>query len=526
MANASAGRPLPYAKLRRLASAADMRRMDRHAIDALGLPVRLLMENAARAAADRVSALLPRDAAGHAPPVAVVCGPGNNGGDGLAIARLLKSRGLAVTVVQLGKPSGDAVTANAAAWKQFGETYSATREAEAAEALLEQAGGIVDAIFGTGLARLVEGIYADWVDRINAAPAPIKLAVDLPSGIDSDTGAVLGIATRCTHTITFQTEKIGTCQWPGAEYAGQVEVADVSIPVHWEPNDPPTFKLTQDFARAILPRRSREGHKGSFGHLLSICGSAGMGGAALLAGRAAVKSGAGLVTAAVPRVLRDRFLDAAPELMTLAGDGGAVDVFAPEHAPLVLEAAASRDAALIGCGLGRADGTQAFVKAVVAKCERPLLIDADGLNAIDAADLTARTYSTVITPHPGELSRLSGIPAAELTADRIGHARKLAAAWGVVLLLKGAGTVVADPSGEVFVHAFADDALATGGSGDVLSGIIGSLLAQGLPPLHAALLGTCLHGAARTAQAHLSAPFFSASDLIAGLDGAFHSLMD
>ena len=522
MAEASAARPLPYALLQRLATAAQMRRMDRHAIEELGLPVRLLMENAARAVAERVWALA--RALPGPPPVAVVCGPGNNGGDGLAAARLLKNRGLAVTVIQLGTPAGEAVAENAEAWRQFGETYDAAREPAAAEALLEQAGVIVDAIFGTGLARPVEGPYRDWIDRINAAPAPVKLAVDIPSGIDSDTGRVWGLAVRCTHTVTFQVGKIGCYQWPAAGYAGALEVADVSIPAHWEPNAPPVYRVTAEFARALLPRRPRDAHKGTFGHLLSVCGSAGMGGAALLAGRAAVKTGAGLVTAAVPRSLRDAFLAAAPELMTLADDEGEAQAFAPEHAPLILEAARERSAVVLGCGLGRREGTRAFARRLVAEVERPMLIDADGLNALAAADLQARRHPTVITPHPGELSRLSGLGVAEIGADRVLHARRLAAAWGVVLVLKGAGTVIADPSGEVFIHPFADHALASGGSGDVLSGIVGSLLAQGMPPLDAALLGVHLQGAARVALAEIPGAAFSASDLIAGLPGAFRAL--
>lgn len=522
MAESTLARPLPYSLLQRLATADEMRRMDRHAIDELGLPGRLLMENAARAVADRVTALAARLSAPR--PVVVCCGPGNNGGDGFAAARLLKNRGEAVTVVKLGEPSGADVLSNWEAWRQFGETYDAQSEAETAEALLQQAAVLVDAWFGTGLARPVEGAYRDWIDRFNASPAPIKVAVDLPSGIHTDTGQVLGIATHCTHTVTLQVGKPGCYQWPGAECAGSVEVADISIPPHWEPDDPPLYRLTAPFARELLPYRPRDGHKGTFGHLLSVCGSAGMGGAALMAGRAAVKSGAGLVTAAVPKALQDRFVTSAPELMTLAAEPGATEYFAAAHAPGLLEAAAARSAVVLGCGLGRHEETGALVKELVARVERPLLIDADGLYPLAGADLTARAAPTVITPHPGELARLSGLAPAELAADRVGHARRLAAEWGVVLVLKGAGTAVAAPSGEVFLNPVADHALASGGSGDVLSGVIGGLLAQGLPVLNAALLGVTLHAAARRHRGELSGTYFSASDLIEGLNGALREL--
>jgi NAD(P)H-hydrate epimerase len=499
-----------------------MRRMDRHAIDDLGLPARLLMENAARAVTDRVAqlaALVPGRG-----PVVVLCGPGNNGADGLAAARLIKNRGLPVTVIQAAPASGPDGSANAQAWSQFGETYDAAREPSAAEALLEQAAVAVDALFGVGLAREVEGAYRDWIDRFNASPAPFKVAVDLPSGVATDTGQVLGLAARCTHTVTFQAGKPGLYQWPGAGCAGRVEIADISIPVHWEPNQPATYLLNEAFARALLPRRPADGHKGTFGHLLSVCGSAGMGGAALMAGWAAVKAGTGLVTCGVPLALRDRFLAAAPELMTLASPDGPAEHFAPVHLPLLLAAARDRTAVVLGCGLGRHPDTGAFARRFVLELERPLLIDADGLIPFSGPDLRARPAPTVITPHPGELARLSGLDAAEIGRDRIGHARRLATSWNVVLVLKGAGTVIADPSGEVFVHPVADHAFASGGTGDVLSGIIGGLLAQGLPALQAALLGVSLHGAARSVQPQLTGAYFSASDLIAGLNSALRSL--
>jgi ADP-dependent NAD(P)H-hydrate dehydratase / NAD(P)H-hydrate epimerase len=515
---------LPRHLLQRLASAEEMRQMDAHAIEALGLPGRVLMENAARAVADRVAALL-ADAPG---PVVVCCGAGNNGGDGYAAARLLANRGLPVTVLRAGEPAGGDALANAQAWAHFGETVDAAAQPERARALLGAAAAIVDALFGTGLSRAVSGAPAALIDAVNAAAAesgaPV-VAVDLPSGVNSDTGQVLGRAVRCTHTVTFQALKPGCCQFPGAGLAGALELAAVSIPPRWPAGAAAAWRLEQAFAAALLPARPAEGHKGTFGHLLTVCGSSGMGGAALMASIAGLKVGTGLVTAGVPRALRDRFLTAAPELMTLAAEDGPEGHFAPAHAPALLEAAAERSAVVLGCGVGRREETGAFVQRLLADVRQPLLVDADGLYHLQPRQLKARKGPTVITPHPGELARLAGLEREAVGADRLGVTRRLAAEWNVVLVLKGAGTVIADPSGEAFVNPTGDAGLASGGTGDVLSGIVGGLLAQGLAPLPAALLGVYLHGLARDCQRErVTSAYFTAADLIAGINPALQRL--
>jgi len=518
---------LPRHLLQRLASSEEMRRMDAYAIETLGLPGRLLMENAARAVADRVSALL-AERGGAPGPVAVCCGSGNNGGDGYAAARLLANRGHETTVLRLGQPGGGDALANAQAWAHFGETLDAAADPDGARTLLREADAIVDALFGTGLSRDVTGAAGALIDAINVAAAgswaPV-VAVDLPSGVNSDTGQVHGRAVRCTHTVTFQVGKPGCYQFPGAAHAGAVEVAAISIPPRWADAAPATWRLTADFAAALLPPRPAAGHKGTFGHLLTVCGSAGMGGAALMASIAGLKIGTGLVTAGVPRTLRDRFLTAAPELMTLAVEEGPAEHFAPAHTPALLEAAAQRSAVVLGCGVGRHAETGAFVQRLVAEAAQPLLIDADGLFHLEPRHLQARPGPTVITPHPGELARLAGLERDALGADRLGTARRLAAEWNVVLVLKGAGTVIAAPSGEAFLNPTGDAGLASGGTGDVLSGLIGGLLAQGVAPLPAALLGVYLHGLARDCQREsVTAAYFTAADLIAGINPALQRL--
>lgn len=517
------GPALPIDLLQRLASAAEMRRMDRHAIDTVGLPARVLMENAGQHVALRVAACL--RAAERPGPVVVCCGKGNNGGDGYVTARLLSNQGFNVSVVRLGPPKGEDAEANAAAWDPFGNMLDWEDNREVAAAWLSDAVAIVDAIFGTGLQRPVEGQAAEMIAQVNASPAPVKVAVDVPSGIDSDTGQVQGTAVVCTHTVSFQVGKPGCYQYPGAAHAGAVEVAPISVPVSWEAGSPATYRLTEAFAARMLPQRPPQGHKGTFGHLLAVCGSAGMGGAALMAGMGALKTGAGLVTVAVPRALRDGFLAAAPELMTLTPPDGGEAWFEENHAGFVLGEAAGRTAAVLGCGVGRHEGTGAFVRRMVAELENPLVVDADGLFHLTPDDLQGRAGPTIVTPHPGELARLSGIRKQDEAADRVGVARRLAEAWRVVLVLKGAATVIASPGGDVFLNPTGDSGLASGGTGDVLTGIIGGLLAQGLPALRAALLGVFLHGLARDVQREsTAAAYFTARDVIAGINPALQRL--
>jgi NAD(P)H-hydrate epimerase len=514
---------LPLRLLRRLCTAAEMRKMDSHTIETLGVPGQVLMEDAAHQVAAEVQRLLRGlDRAG---PIAVCCGAGNNGGDGYAAARLLRNAGLPALVIRSGEAGTADARANARAWSRFGPLLDFDTQAAEAENALRGSAAIVDAVFGTGLARPIEGPALELIARMNASPAPVKVAVDVPSGVNADTGAVLGAAVRCTHTVCFQVGKIGLYQYPGAEFAGRVRVVPVSIQPRWPEGAPGVYRLTRAFARALLPARPAAGHKGTFGHLLAICGSAGMAGAALLCGLAALKSGAGLVTLAVPRALRDGFLAAAPELMTLAPSEGGADHFEAAHAEALAGEAQARGAVVLGCGLGRAPQTAAFVKALVPRLAGPLLVDADGLFHLDPELLRGRAQPAILTPHPGELSRLSGVGREQLAEDRVGHARRWAAQWGVVLVLKGAGTVVAAPTGEAFINPTGDAGLATGGTGDVLSGLIGSLLAQGLEPLAAALLGVYLHGLARDGRrAELTGAAFTAMDLVRGLNTALHNL--
>ena len=505
---------LPWAQFQRLADSKAMRALDRCAIEELGLPGLLLMENAARSVADLVAAEILRER--PKAWVVVCCGRGNNGGDGFAAARLLANRGFRVSVIDAGEAKTEDARTNQQLWTHFGESVSFP--SPEATRWLEQADVILDAIFGIGLEREVEGAYREWIETINANPHAIRVALDVPSGVDSDDSRVHGVAVRCHHTVCFQVGKPGCFQQPGAEHCGKVTIPDISIPTHWPEESPGIWKLTRQATRGLLPAVPEDSHKGRFGHLLTVCGSVGMGGAATLAATAALKSGTGLVSAFVPERFRDRLPNQPPEVMTLSSPGSA-DRLTPEHTDAALRHAASRNAVVLGCGLGSHPETGEFVRAFVVEAEVPLLVDADGLNHLSGQDLAERSGPTVLTPHPKELSRLCGQSVAEIQTSRIATARHWAQEWEVVLVLKGSRTVVAAPDGAVFLNPTGNAGLATAGSGDVLSGMIGGFLAQGCSPLAAALVGVYLHGLAADTlvQVGLLPSALIASDLFRGI---------
>ena len=513
---------LPYPLLEPMLLADHMRAMDQQAVR-LGFSVRSLMENAAQAT---VAYLVPLLAPGSR--VVVCVGQGNNGGDGYAVARLLSQMGHVVTVVEQGLPTGVDSRANRDAWLPLGITLDAGIDPLACRQALAQAQILVDALFGTGLNRPLADSWQTMVGWLNASPAHIKLAVDVPSGVDADTGQIWGAAVRCTHTVTFQAAKPGLYLYPGRELAGEIHLADIGLPPlpldH--PHGPHPWRLTASFAGALLPQRPAWGHKGTFGHVLVAGGKSGMGGAVLLAALGALKTGSGLVSAAVPAALHNAFLAAAPEIMTICPAQGSTQYWEASQGEDLLGAAQDKQAWVLGCGLGRRAETQALIPWVVEAWDKPLVLDADGLYALQPNMLNRRRGPTVLTPHPGEMARLSGLSVLDIQADRMGVARRFAQAWNVVLVLKGSPTVVAAPDGQCFLNSTGDHGLATGGTGDVLAGMIGSLLAQGLEALPAALLGVYLHGLSRDCQreAGISAPFFTARDLIEGINLALQRL--
>jgi len=478
-------------------TAAQMRAMDAEAIEALGIPGLVLMEQAGTLTA---VALARR----YGPPggkrVVVLCGKGNNGGDGFVVARHLLIAGAEVAVFLAGLPgeiAGDA-RANLEAFAGIGGTIHPASEVTTRrlKTALERADVVVDALFGTGLSAPLRPPARDWVRAANRAGKPV-VAVDIPSGIDGDTGKVMGDAIRADLTVTFACPKRGHFLVPGMDHRGALVVADIGIPpsVRRRFGGAVTLMTAADAAR-LVPSRKAAAHKGSFGHVLVIGASVGMTGAATLAAKGALAAGAGLATVAAPEGLNDILEQKLTEAMTLpmpetAGRGLAEGALKP-----LLEAAAARSVAVLGPGIGRHPETQRLVRAFTRDHDGPLVLDADGLNAWAGkmGDFPRRTAPTVLTPHPGEMARLVGRSAADIQADRMEGAWALARRIEAVVVLKGAHTVIADPFGGVRVNPTGNPALATGGTGDVLAGMVGAYLAQGLSAPDAGALAAYVHG--------------------------------
>lgn len=408
-----------------------------------------LMERAGLAAADFAQQLLQASRS----PVLILAGPGNNGGDARVMARVLQQRGIAVLVAS----AGDTIPAGKYAL-------------------------VVDGLFGIGLARPIEGIWAELVARINAFPGPV-LSLDIPSGLDGDTGRVLGVAVHATHTLSFIGGKPGLYTLDGPDHCGKVSVANLGLRLDGLPG---ALLSTDDFHDNLRPR-PRNSHKGSYGSLAVIGGAAGMTGAALLAARAGLQLGAGRVFVGL---LRELAVDPVqPELMLRS----------PENA------LAQATVAVVGPGLGASDAALEILRRV-ASANFPLLLDADALNLLAAhpvlaARVAQREAATIITPHPAEAARLLASSTEAVQADRVDAALALAQRFKADVALKGCGTVIAHPDGRWRINTSGNPGLASGGSGDVLSGFIGALLAQGWPAAAALSAGVHLHGAAADALA-------------------------
>jgi len=502
-----------------LATAAEMRELDRHTIETLGVPAALLMEVAGAAVAREVERLRAGDA-----PVWVVCGSGSNGGDGLVAARHLHLRGAPVRLWPLEDP---------AVWR--GESAANWRRAQALGIPLvgprqrPEAGAVlVDAIFGTGLSRPVEGAAALAIRRLREArPACRVVAVDLPSGLDADTGQPLGDAVAADVTVTIGLPKLALALEPGRSLAGRIVVARIGIA-----DAAPGLALraelwTRAAAARRLPQRPRDGHKGSFGHVLVAAGSEGKTGAAALCALGALRVGAGLVTVACPQSTAPVIASAGSEWMTAPLPEAAGACFGRAAEKGLLELAAARDVVALGPGVGRAEETRSFVRQLARALANPLVLDADGLVAFadGLPELRARRAPTILTPHPGEAALLLGSTPAEVNRDRVAAARRLASETGASVVLKGAATVVAEPDGFVAVNPTGGPALATGGTGDVLTGVVAGLIAQGVPAREAAVLGAFLHGAAADRLAAERGPAgLLASEVAGALPDALRAL--
>ncbi|NPV47882.1 MAG: NAD(P)H-hydrate dehydratase [Armatimonadetes bacterium] len=511
----------------KLVTAAQMREMDRTTIEDYGLPGIVLMENAGRAVAEAALRLLP-ESGGR---VLVLAGKGNNGGDGLVAARHLAGEGLEVAVMLFCAAEdlrGDAAI-NCQYARRVGLTVIEEPDDEVLLGALELADVVIDALLGTGVRGEVTGRLREVIELLEECAAPV-VAVDLPSGLDADTGAVLGAAVEADVTVTFGFAKAGLVQYPGRAYCGELQVANIGLPpVLGEYPTVNTYLTEASDCELFLPHRSPDAHKGDAGRVLIVAGSPGLTGAAVLAGNGAARAGAGLVTVGVPQPLQPVVAAKLTEVMTLGLPAAAEGALGPEALPELLGWVDRVDAVALGPGLSQQPGVAELVLALVQQLTVPLVLDADALNALvghtDA--LRARSGETVVTPHPGELSRLMGLSIAEIQADRLAAARSAATELGCVVVLKGAATVVADPSGDAWINSTGNPGMASGGMGDVLTGVIAALLAGGARPLEAAVAGVYLHGlAGDLAAADLGPRGFLAGDLLERLPAAYARLLD
>ena len=483
----------------KLLTADEMRELDRRTIEEVGIPGVILMEHAGAAAArilaERFAALKPG-------PVLVLAGKGNNGGDGYVIARHLLNAGWRVRTVVLCAPeavAGDTAVNLVALRGCRGEVVFAP-DAETLEPILAEGRDavlVVDALFGTGLSSPVRGHYARAIDWINESGRPV-LAVDVPSGIDATSGASLGHSVQADLTVTFAAAKLGQVVYPGAAAVGELVPVDIGIPP-WLAAETGDAHLLVDAAHAaaLLPPRPATGHKGTFGHLLVLAGSVGKAGAAALTAAGGLRGGAGLVTVGCPASVQETLAIKLTEAMTepLSETDGALGLQALEA---IRSLWADKRAVALGPGLGLAAETKELVLHLVRECPHPLVLDADGLNAVAEGPevLLERQAATILTPHPGEMARLCGTSVADVEADRVAVARRFAERFGVTLVLKGARTVIALADGRVRINGSGNPGMAAGGMGDALTGLLGALLAQGMFAEDAAVLGVFLHGLA------------------------------
>ncbi|HXG52619.1 MAG TPA: NAD(P)H-hydrate dehydratase [candidate division Zixibacteria bacterium] len=511
-------------------TAEEMREMDRLTIERYGVPSLQLME---RAGERIVEAVLERYRPCARKGVLVVAGKGNNGGDGFVAARLLRKKRIPCEVALLAKPeelSADAAHNFRAFVRSKGKvTQIGSGELDRLQACLRGKGLLLDAILGTGMKSEVRGLYAEAITLMNACGVPI-VAVDVPSGLDADRGVPLGVAIQAEMTVSLGFAKLGLVIHPGIDYAGDLAIADIGIdPRAAAEVGGKTELLEPGEMGRLIPVREADSHKGTYGHLLIVAGSRGKTGAAIMASRAAMRTGAGLVTLAAPRSLNDILAGALVEAMTEPlKENAAEEMESPddEEWRRLLQ---RKSALVFGPGIGVTDATRRMIRWLLRNLEAPWVIDADGLNnlALEIDRLAKAKSAPILTPHPGEMARLLGVETAAISRDRVGAARSFAAAHRCYLVLKGARTVIATPEGRVSINPTGNPGMASGGMGDVLAGMIGALLSQGFPPGEAARLGVYLHGyvgdriAARKGEIGLIA-----SDLIEGLPEAIRELRD
>jgi len=513
----------------RVLNARQMREADRRTIQEIGIPSIVLMENAGRQVVAAIERRFPDLATRR---VVVLSGRGNNGGDGFVIARTILPRSAGVTVVLIGDPAdvkGDAAT-NLAILGRLGVPVLAIADGAAWELhlrCLAEAGLVIDALFGTGLTTPLTGIHERVVADLNATSVPV-VSVDVPSGMSADTPELIGPSVHAALTVTMAALKLPLVLPPALSRAGEVVIADIGIPLEViESVEGPRIELIDgQTVRALIVPRPPESHKGSFGHVLIVAGSRGKTGAAYLAAAGALRSGAGLVTVATPSGCQPVVAGLGAEYMTVPLSESAAGTVAARAAAEVL--AKPHDVLAVGPGLGGGDEVRAFVRALVERATAPMVLDADALNAFASGPdrLVGRDgHDIIVTPHPGEMARLLGVRTEQVQADRLAAATELATRQRLYVVLKGHRTIVATPDGKLFVNTSGNPGMATGGTGDVLTGMVAAWLAQVPDAEAASKLAVFVHGAAGDLAAGARGEVaMTAGDVVEHIGGAILAL--
>ncbi len=510
-------------------TASQMHQLDRRATEEYGIPSLLLMENAGLQTVLELERAFPHLARSR---VAVVCGKGNNGGDGLVVARHLFNRGITVEVFLLARQTeikGDART-NLEIIRKLGVSFyevTTSHELEAIRGVIERADVVVDAILGTGTIGSAKGLFEEAIELLNRSGKPI-VALDIPSGLNSDEGVIPYPSINAVLTVTFGLPKRGLILYPAASCAGRVVTVDIGLPRQLLTDSFLDVSLVQaeDLVSVLLPR-DPNAHKGTYGHVLVLAGSPGKTGAAAMCGLSALRIGAGLVTLALPESLNDAMEAKLTEVMTEPLPETRERTVAHAALERVLDLMQGKRGIAIGPGLSIHPETAELVRAVVKTVKAQIVVDADGINALGSNLDMLRDVALppILTPHPGELARLLGIDRDEVVRHRIPIAQKVATSFGVHLVLKGARTLIANPEGQVAINMTGNPGMATGGTGDVLTGLISGLLAQGVSAGLAAKAAVYLHGLAGDLAAEaVGQEAMVASDLMTQIPEAIRQL--
>ncbi len=477
---------------------AQMRQAEKRAEAEAGMPTLIMMENAGRAIFAAIAAV----ASPAGKRIAVICGGGNNGGDGFVAARHLAAAGAAVTAwvaVPREKLHGDAAVNYRILEHSPVPLQHILVEADLdkLDQSLQSADFAVDCLLGTGITRKVEGIYKGIIDVLNGFEGRV-IAADIPSGIDADSGEVLGAAVKAWLTVTFAFPKRGQLFFPGREYCGRLQVADIFIPTRYAVDATGVSLLTPDIVCGLLPPRREDSHKGDYGRVFVLAGASGFTGAAYFTSMAAQRSGAGLVTLGIPAGLHSITAGLMPEVMHIPLEETGEGSLSPEICAGLLKLAAKSSVLAAGPGLTAGENIRTIIGSLLENYPGPLVLDADALNAIapDSGMLAGAAVPPVITPHPGEMARLAGLSKKDVVRNSLELAREKASQWQAIIVLKGAPTVVALPGGKAYINATGNDGMATGGAGDVLTGLVAGFIAQGAAPAAAAPAAVYIHGLA------------------------------